>query len=66
MDELEKQYINRLVVIRVNVQDDVGRELGSFYNFKYTPTFILFDAGGQELWQEVGNIDPQRLHDSLE
>ena len=66
MDELERQLGDHLEVIRINAQEDAGRELAEFYKFNFTPTFIFFDGDGQELWREVGNIDPQRVRESLE
>ncbi len=66
MDELENGLIDRLVVIRVNIQEEVGRELAPVYGFSFTPTFIFFDAEGQEVWREVGGLDTQRVQDSLE
>ena len=66
MDELENEFAGELVVIRLNVQEDVGRELVPVYGFSFTPTFILFDAEGQELWREVGGLDPQQVRESVE
>ncbi len=65
MDGLEKELGQKLTILRVNVQDPVGRELAPVYNFEYTPTFIFFDARGHELWRTVGEIDPQRVHASV-
>jgi len=66
VDELERELGNRLHIIRLNIQEDVGRELAPVYNFEFTPTFIFFDADGQELWREVGGLDTQRVRDSIE
>lgn len=66
MDDLENELNDRLVVIRVNIQEEVGRELAPVYGFSFTPTFIFFDARGEELWREVGGLDTQRVQDSLE
>ncbi len=65
MDGLEKELGQKLTILRVNVQDPVGRELAPVYNFEYTPTFIFFDARGHELWRTVGEIDPQRVRASV-
>ena len=65
MDELENEFGNQLLIIRLNVQDNVGRELAPVYMFEFTPTFIFFDAQGKELWREVGSLDPQKVRDSL-
>ena len=71
VDQLEQELSAQisigpqLHVIRVNIQDKVGKELGSVYGFQATPTFIFFDAQGNELWRQIGNFDPQMVHDSL-
>ncbi|MBI3165049.1 MAG: hypothetical protein HYZ24_10225 [Chloroflexi bacterium] len=71
MDELEKE-LNSAVsigapihIIRLNIQEDIGRELAVVYGFEFTPTFIFFDAQGNELWRTVGEFDPQKVRDSL-
>jgi len=51
--------------IRLNIQETVGKELAPVYDFEFTPTFIFFDAQGNELWRTVGSFDPQKVRDSL-
>jgi thioredoxin-related protein len=63
VDGLEAELGDNLHIIRINVQDQIGRELGPVYQFEYTPTFIYFDAKGNELWRTIGEIDPQRVRD---
>ncbi|HET7143323.1 MAG TPA: hypothetical protein VFI68_04805 [Anaerolineales bacterium] len=53
-------------IIRLNIQETVGRELAPVYNFEFTPTFIFFDAQGNEVWRMVGEFDPQKVRDSLQ
>lgn len=65
MDELEKELGDAIYVIRLNIQEEVGRELAPVYGFEFTPTFIYFDQSGDELWRTVGEFDPQRVRDSL-
>ena len=65
MDGLETELGTKLHILRLNVQDPVGRELAPVYNFEYTPTYIFFDPRGNELWRTVGEIDPQRVRDSV-
>ena len=66
MDELENNLMDRIVIIRVNVQEEVGRELASVYELSFTPTFIYFDAEGNELWREIGGLDAQQVYESVE
>jgi thioredoxin 1 len=66
VDHIAETFDGRLYVIRVDLQSRVGRDLAPVYNFEYTPTFVFFDAGGNELWRTVGEIDEERVRDALE
>lgn len=72
VDQLEEELSSQvsigpqLHIIRVNIQENVGKDLGSVYGFQATPTFIFFDAQGNEVWRQIGNFDPQMVRDSLE
>ncbi len=65
MDGLEQQLAGKLNIVRINIQEPVGRQLAPVYNFEYTPTFIFFDSKGAELWRTIGEIDPQKVRDSV-
>jgi thioredoxin-related protein len=65
VDGLEIEMGTRLHILRLNIQDQVGRELAPVYDFEYTPTYIFFDAQGNEVWRTVGEIDAQRVRDSV-
>ena len=66
VDGIEQEYSGRLLVIRLNIQEQVGRELAPVFGFEYTPTFIFFDAQGNELWRSIGSLDLDKLRKSLE
>lgn len=66
MDELENELGDEITFIRLNIQEEIGRELAPVYDFEFTPTFIYFDADGDELWREVGRLDTQRVRESVE
>ncbi|MFN2153294.1 MAG: thioredoxin family protein [Anaerolineales bacterium] len=65
VDELESEFAGKLEVIRLNVQSSVGRELAGQYDFRYTPTFIFFDAQGNELWRAVGQLKPEQVRAAM-
>lgn len=65
MDGLESELGPKLRILRVNVQDQVGRELAPVYDFEYTPTYIFFDPRGHEVWRSIGEIDPARVRASI-
>ena len=65
MDGLENELGDKLHIIRIDIQQQVGRELAPVYDFEYTPTYIFFDAKGNEVWRSIGEIDPQKVRDSV-
>jgi len=65
VDRIENEWRNQLAVRRVNVRSADGRELMSRFRVEYTPTFIFFDATGQEQWRSVGQVDDAQVRSSL-
>ncbi len=61
VDALEQELEGQAVVVRANLFDAVGMALATRYNAAYTPTFIVFDAGGQERYRTSGLPDFERL-----
>lgn len=57
VDGIERKLSGELLVLRLNVQEPAGSELAAHYGASYTPTFILFDRQGEELWRSVFQID---------
>jgi thioredoxin-related protein len=47
--------------LRLNVHNQDARRLLERLNFRFTPTFILFDGQGQEVWRSVGSIDADKI-----
>ena len=66
MDGIENKHADELIVIRLNIQETVGRSVAERFGFRFTPTFVFIDAAGNELWRQVGAIDPQAVQRSLE
>ena len=64
MNGIKNEFPEQLLVISVDVQSSVGNELTREYG-KFTPTFIFFDANGDEMWRAVGSIDPEKVRQSL-
>ncbi len=65
MDRLETEFAGKLIFIRLNIQEQVGKELAPLYDFEYTPTFIFLDENGTELWRTVGEFDEARLRQEM-
>ena len=65
VDGLEEEYRDRLIVIRLNIQEGAGHDLATVYGFLYTPTFIFFDSQGNEVWRQIGGLDKDPLRQAL-
>ncbi len=67
MDGLERDWNGEVEVMRLNVQSDGDgiRPLLQDLNFRYTPTFILFDSSGKEIWRTNGSLDPDVINEQL-
>jgi thiol-disulfide isomerase/thioredoxin len=61
VDGLEKELADKLVVRRVDIQSDEGRQLMEQYRVEFTPTFILFDATGKEQWRGTGKLEAEAV-----
>lgn len=65
VDGIEREFADRLIVLRVNIQTRAGQSLASRYQSLVTPTFIMFDSQGQEIYRSAGQIDPQAVRELL-
>ena len=65
MDGLEQEWNGEVEIMRLNVQSAEIRPLLQELNFRYTPTFILFDGTGQEIWRTSGSLDPEVINEQL-
>jgi thioredoxin-related protein len=48
-------------VVRLNIHDAAAADLLQQLNFRFTPTFILFDGSGREVWRTVGPISAEEV-----
>ena len=65
VDGIEREWQGRLKVVRLDIQGDTGRALSRELGAVYTPTFILYDAQGQELLRSVGSLTPDDIQRAL-
>ncbi|MBI4771871.1 MAG: thioredoxin family protein [Chloroflexi bacterium] len=61
MDRLENDVGHRLQVLRVNIDDAIGRELANLYNITFTPTFLIFNGRGEKEDEFLYAIDRSRM-----
>lgn len=63
VDGIEEENAGQLEVIHLDVQKPEAKPFMQKFNFEFTPTFILFDAQGQEIWRSVGSLDSEKLRE---
>ena len=57
MDGLEAELAGTLIVLRVDIFSPAGRELGERFGARMTPTFVLLDGTGVEIYRQLGTLD---------
>lgn len=52
-------------VVRLNIHNAAAADLLQRLDFRFTPTFILFDKTGSEIWRNVGTLSPDEVNQQL-
>lgn len=52
-------------VVRVDIHDAEAADLLQQLDFRFTPTFILFDKTGSEVWRNVGSLSPDEVNQQI-
>jgi thioredoxin-related protein len=63
---LKEEWAGSVQVLQVNIHDRENRALTERLHAQFTPTFVLFDATGQEVWRSVGQIDADEVKGKVE
>lgn len=63
---LETDLAGKLLVLRVDIHSQAGQTLADEYGSFATPTFIFFDAQGEEQWRQLGTLDDERVRAAVE
>jgi hypothetical protein len=53
---LEKELTGRMQVIRLNVDEEVGRRARAVYSVEKVPTVILLNRSGSEVYRTEGKL----------
>lgn len=54
---LEEEWGDQVLVVQVDIHGRENQTLLSDLDVQFTPTFVLYDLKGQEVWRSVGAID---------
>jgi thiol-disulfide isomerase/thioredoxin len=62
---LEEEWGDSVQVVQLKMQEKENQALIERLDAIYTPTFVLFDASGKEVWRSVGQIDAYEVKDRV-
>lgn len=54
VDGLERELHGRMKVLRVDIESPSARVIAARYGLRATPTYVLLDGNGREVWRKVG------------
>ena len=54
MDGLERELRGQALVMRIDLNRSVGRDMARRLNIYSVPTFIVLNGEGQEIWRKWG------------
>jgi thiol-disulfide isomerase/thioredoxin len=62
---LQKEWVGSVQVLQVNINDREGKAFLDGLGVRFTPTFVLFDDEGQEVWRSVGQINAGEVKEQV-
>ena len=57
MNGLREEWQGRVVILQVDVNRKENRPLVEEYSGQFTPTFVLNDSQGDEVWRSTGSLN---------
>ncbi|MGD2078039.1 MAG: hypothetical protein PVH18_06630 [Chloroflexota bacterium] len=63
---LEREWGGTVQVVQVNIQNRSNEPLLERLDARFTPTFVLIDAAGEEAWRSVGSINADEARRQVE
>lgn len=58
---MQRDLAGRADVLRINALEPVGADVAQRYGLRSTPTFIVFSAGGAEVYRDSGPPDIEAI-----
>ncbi len=65
VDRIEDRLGDKIEIIRLNINDPIGKQLSNQYKIYSIPTFIYFDNSGNEQWRSIGKLNYEKIISSI-
>jgi thioredoxin-related protein len=62
---LKDEWGDQVLVVQVDIHARENRTLLSNLDVQFTPTFVLYNLNGQEVWRSVGTIDEVKAREKV-
>ena len=62
---LQSEWGDDVQVIQIDVHRKENRSLIERIGFRFTPTFVLYDDSGQEIWRASGGLNATEVRRHL-
>lgn len=56
VDRLEKKLKGKVKVVRLNIADELGKQLKSRFNVGIVPGFVLVNTEGKQILKRTGKV----------
>jgi len=65
VDGLAAEWDDKVVVVEVDIHRKHNKALVERLAVRFTPTFVLLDEEGTEVWRQVGQIDVAAVREKV-
>lgn len=65
MEGLQITWGEQVQVVQLNVHDSDAQPVLAQLGFRFTPTFILLNGSGSEVWRTTGVIDANEVQQEV-
>ena len=63
---LQEEWADNVLVMQLNIHQQANEQLIRQIDAQFTPTFVLLDESGAEVWRQVGVIDANEARRQVE
>jgi thioredoxin-related protein len=62
---LRSEWGDEVQVVQIDLHRKENQSLIAQIGFRFTPTFVLYDESGQEIWRASGGLDAAEVRRQL-
>ena len=63
---LKEEWADEVLIVQLNIHQQANERLVRQFDAQFTPTFVLLDEAGDEVWRQIGVIDVSEARRQVE